>query len=96
MAHIFEDYREINNVRDKLDFVIELVNEAPRRVFLTQEGEVQAVVLSRSDYDELWELELQHGGADEEARGEFLTTEEVMRHAKEIIEGKRRTGPESL
>ena len=93
MTHIFEDYREIDNVRDKLDFVIDLVNEAPRRVFLTQEGKVQAVVLSAHDYKGLWQLEFEHLmalGDEEEARGELFTTEEVMREAKEIIEGKRR------
>ncbi len=93
MTHIFEDYREIDNVRDKLDFVIELVNEAPRRVFLTREGQVQAVVLSAHDYKGLWHLEFEHLmalGDEEEAQGELFTTEEVMREAKEIIEGKRR------
>jgi PHD/YefM family antitoxin component YafN of YafNO toxin-antitoxin module len=92
MTHIFEDYREIDNVRDKLDFVIELVKEAPRRVFLTQQGEVQAVVLSRSDYKGLWQLEFEHLMAlsDEEvARGEVFTTEEVIRHVEERLERKR-------
>jgi hypothetical protein len=44
MSHQFEDYREISNVRDKLDFIIELVRSAPRRVFLTERGETKAVV----------------------------------------------------
>jgi PHD/YefM family antitoxin component YafN of YafNO toxin-antitoxin module len=93
MTHIFEDYREIDNVRDKLDFVIELVNEAPRRVFLTKEGKVQAVVLSSADYKSLWQLEFEHLMAlsDEEvARGEVFTTEEVIRHVEERLERKRR------
>ncbi len=93
MTHIFEDYREINNVRDKLDFVIELVNEAPRRVFLTQEGKVQAVVLSAADYKSLWQLEFEHLMAlsnEEVARGEVFTTEEVIRHIEERLEHKRR------
>jgi PHD/YefM family antitoxin component YafN of YafNO toxin-antitoxin module len=96
MTHIFEDYREIDNVRDKLDFLIELVNEAPRRVFLTQQGEVQAVVLSRSDYKSLWRLELEHLmalGDEEEARGEIFSTEEVMRGVEEMLERKRRSQP---
>jgi PHD/YefM family antitoxin component YafN of YafNO toxin-antitoxin module len=93
MTHIFEDYREIDNVRDKLDFVIELVNEAPRRVFLTKEGQVQAVVLSAHDYKGLWQLEFEHLMAlsDEEvARGEVFTTEEVIRHVEERLERRRR------
>ena len=59
MSHQFEDYREITNVRDKLDFLIELVRSAPRRVFLTEQGEVKAVVLSAKDYEDLWRLDIE-------------------------------------
>ena len=58
MSHQFEDYREISNVRDKLDFIIELVRSAPRRVFLTERGEVKAVVLGPKDYEDLWNLDI--------------------------------------
>jgi PHD/YefM family antitoxin component YafN of YafNO toxin-antitoxin module len=81
MSNLFEDYREIANVRDKLDLLIELVHTAPRRVFITQQGEVQAVILSPRDYTDLWQLEFDRDmarGDEEVARGEVFTTEEVL------------------
>ncbi len=92
MNNIFEDYREIDNVRDKLDLIVELVNSAPRRVFLTKEGVVQAVVIGRVDYQQLWQLELDHDmkvGDEEEARGEVVSHEEVLRRTQEILNRKR-------
>jgi PHD/YefM family antitoxin component YafN of YafNO toxin-antitoxin module len=96
MTNLFEDYREIGNVRDKLDLLIELVQTAPRRVFLTKIGEVQAVVLSRRDYEDLWHLEFDRDmaiGDEESARGELIPHAEVMRHMDELeaeLEAKRR------
>ena len=58
MSNLLEDYREISNVREKLDLVVDLVNSASRRVFLTQRGEVKAIVISPKDYEELWKMEL--------------------------------------
>lgn len=87
MSHLFEDYREINNVRDKLDLLIELVQSAPRRVFLTERGKVQAVVLSARDYEYLWRLELDRiiaEGDEEENNGEIIPHEEVMRGLAEL------------
>ena len=81
MSHLFEDYREVQNVRDKLDFLLELVQSAPRRVFLTKLGEVQAVILSPGDYKDLWQLEFDRDmriGNEEEARGEAISHEEFM------------------
>lgn len=96
MTNLFEDYREIDNVRDKLDLLIELVQTAPRRVFLTKTGEVQAVVLSRRDYEDLWQLEFDRDmaiGDEESARGELIPHAEVMRRMDELeaeLEAKRR------
>jgi hypothetical protein len=58
MSHLFEDYREIGNVRDQLDQLIELVRTAPRRVFLTEQGKVSAVLLGSRDYEDLWNIEI--------------------------------------
>lgn len=84
MSHQFEDYREISNVRDKLDFIIELVRSAPRRVFLTERGEVKAVVLGTKDYEDLWRLDI-----DQELKlcaeeTETYSTEEVIAHLKKV------------
>lgn len=85
MSNLFEDYREIDNVRDKLDFLIELVNSAPRRVFLTKLGEVQAILIGPKDYEDLWQIELERDMklADED---ESIPHEEVMRKLKEFEE----------
>ena len=84
MSHQFEDYREISNVRDKLDFIIELVRSAPRRVFLTERGETKAVVLSARDYEDLWRLDIEQEMklCDEET--ETYSTEEVIAHLKKV------------
>lgn len=87
MSHIFEDYREIDNVRDKLDSLIELVISAPRRVFLTEYGEVRAIIIGPKDYEDLWQIELDRDmkEADEQVgRGEVYSHEEVMEHMQEL------------
>ena len=87
MSNLYEDYREIDNVRDKMDFVIELVRSAPRRVFLTKDGQVQAIVIGPEDYEDLWNIELDRDMAlarEESARGETYTHEEVMAHMREL------------
>lgn len=90
MSNLFEDYREIKNVRDKLDFILQLVQTAPRRVFLTEQGKVQAVVLSPEDYQDLWNIELDRDMklCDEET--ETFSTEEVFAHVKELEEQLRK------
>lgn len=87
MSHTFEEYREVDNVREKLDFVIDLVNSLPRRVFLTKKGEVLAVVIGAKDYEDLWQTEFDRDMklADEEAaRGELIPHEQVMREIDEL------------
>ena len=92
MSNLLEDYREISNVREKLDLVVDLVNSASRRVFLTQRGEVKAVVLSPKDYEELWKLELDRDMAvarDERERGMIYSHDEVVRMMEELIASGR-------
>lgn len=87
MSNIFEDYREIDNVRSKLDFLIELVASAPRRVFLTEHGEVRAIIIGPKDYEDLWQIEFDRDmkETDEEvARGEVYSHEEMMQHMQEL------------
>ena len=82
MSNIYEDYREIDNVREKMDFVIELVNAAPRRVFLTKHGEVQAIVIGPKDYEDLWQIEFDRDiklGDEESSRGRLVPNDEVFR-----------------
>jgi PHD/YefM family antitoxin component YafN of YafNO toxin-antitoxin module len=88
MSHQFEDYREISNVRDKLDFIIELVRSAPRRVFLTQQGEVKAVVLSARDYEDLWRLDIERELKLCAEETETYSTEEVMKEMAEYVPAK--------
>jgi PHD/YefM family antitoxin component YafN of YafNO toxin-antitoxin module len=85
MSHLFEDYREIKNVRDKLDFILELVQTAPRRVFLTEEGKVRAVVLSPKDYEDLWNIELDRDMKLCDEEPDVITHEEFMKHMDERI-----------
>lgn len=83
MSSLFEDYREIDNVRNKLDLLLELVETGPRRVFITERGKVQAVVMSASDYEDLWNLELDRDMklCDLEP-GDTLTTEEFIQEVE--------------
>ena len=92
MTNLFEDYREIDNVRDKLDFLIELVGSAPRRVFITRQGEVLAVLIGPKDYEDLWQIELDRDirlTDEEAARGELIPNEEVMRRSRELLARSR-------
>jgi PHD/YefM family antitoxin component YafN of YafNO toxin-antitoxin module len=84
MSHQFEDYREISNVRDKLDFLIELVRSAPRRVFLTEQGEVKAVVLSARDYEDLWRLDIERELKLCAEETETYSTAEVIAHIQKV------------
>ena len=90
MSHQFEDYREISNVRDKLDFLIELVRSAPRRVFLTERGEVKAVVLGAKDYEDLWHLDIDREMklCDEET--ELIPHEEFMKQLDKRVAALRK------
>ncbi len=90
MSHLFEDYREISNVRDKLDFIIELVRSAPRRVFLTERGEVKAVVLGPKDYEELWKLDIENEMKLCDEEPELITNEEFMKRMDEHVAAKLR------
>ena len=86
MSNLIEDYVEIKDVRDKLDSLVELVHKSPSRVFLTRGGEVQAIVLSPRDYQDLWQIELDRDmklGDEEEARGECISHEEFMREMEQ-------------
>jgi len=92
MSNLYEDYREIDNFPNKLDFLIELVQSAPRRVFLTKSGKVQAIVISPRDYEDLWNIEFERDmkrGDEEEERGEVHSSETVMRDIEEIIRRHR-------
>lgn len=87
MSNLFEDYYEIDDMRDKLDAIIELVHSAPRRVFLTKQGKVKAIVIGPEDYEDLWNIELDRDMAlarEESARGEVYTHEEVMAQMREL------------
>ena len=90
MTNLFEDYREIKNVRDKLDFVLELVNSAPRRVFLTEQGKVKAVVLSPADYEDLWNIELDRDMKLCDEDPVTYSNEEVIAHMTELEENLRK------
>lgn len=90
MSHQFEDYREISNVRDKLDHIIELVRSAPRRVFLTEQGEVKAVVLSAKDYEDLWRLDIEQELKLCAEEPETITHEEFMKEMDEYISTMQR------
>lgn len=88
MSNLFEDYREIDNVRGKLDFLIELVTSAPRRVFLTQKGEVKAIIIGPQDYEDLWNIEFERDMAiadEERAQGRVYSHEEVMARAQAVF-----------
>lgn len=85
MSNLFEDYREIKNVRDKLDFVLELVSSAPRRVFLTEQGKVKAVVLSPADYEDLWNIELDRDMKLCDEDPDVISHEEFMKHMEEHV-----------
>lgn len=89
MSHLFEDYREISNVRDKLDFIIELVRSAPRRVFLTERGEVKAVVLGPKDYEELWTLDIEHAMKLCDEEPELLTHDEFLKEVEAHVANLR-------
>jgi len=90
MSHLFEDYREISNVRDKLDFIIELARSAPRRVFLTEQGEVKAVVLGPRDYEDLWRLDIEHEMKLCDEESETITHEEFMKEMDEYVAALRK------
>ncbi len=90
MSHLFEDYREIKNVRDKLDLILELVQTAPRRVFLTEDGKVRAVVLSAKDYEDLWNIELDRDMKLCDEDRDVITHEEFMKHMDEHVAAKLR------
>ena len=90
MSNLFEDYREIDNVRDKLDLLIALVQSQPSRVFLTENGKVQAILIGPRDYEDLWNIELERDlkvGDEEEARGEVVAHAEVLRMMDESSPG---------
>ena len=89
MSHRFEDYREIKNARDKLDLILELVGTAPRRVFLTEQGEVKAVVLSPKDYEHLWNLEIDSDMKLRD-RTDVISHEEFMKRMDEHVAAKLR------
>ena len=95
MSHQFEDYREISNVRDKLDFIIELVRSAPRRVFLTERGEVKAVVLGPKDYEDLWRLDIENEMKLCDEEPETITHEEFMKEMDEYVAAKPQVVRES-
>lgn len=90
MSHQFEDYREIVNVRDKLDFIIELVRSAPRRVFLTERGEVKAVVLGPKDYEDLWKLDIDREMKLCDEESELIPHEEFMKRMDEHVANLRK------
>ncbi|HEX7152812.1 MAG TPA: hypothetical protein VF618_15085 [Thermoanaerobaculia bacterium] len=79
MSHLFEDYLEVGDSEATVEHMIELVHEEPRRVFLTRNGEVQAVLLRASDYNELFLLEL-----DADDSTEFVSQEEMDAFTREI------------
>jgi hypothetical protein len=85
MSNLFEDYREIKNVRDKLDLVLELVSSAPRRVFLTEQGKVKAVVLSPADYEDLWNIELDRDMKLCDEDPDVISHEEFMKQMEEHV-----------
>jgi len=92
MSNLYEDYREIDNVRNKLDAIIDLVQSEPRRVFLTRKGKVQAIVIGPADYEDLWNIEFERDmkvGDEEEARGEVVPHTEVLRGLDEFIRKHR-------
>ena len=90
MSNLFEDYREISNVSDKLALVIELVQSPPRRVFLTEQGEVKAIVLSPRDYEDLWKIELDRDMKLCDEEPETFPHEEFIRRTDEMIAAKMR------
>ena len=90
MSHQFEDYREISNVRDKLDVLIELVRSAPRRVFLTERGEVKAVVLGPKDYEDLWKLDINREMKLCDEEPELITHDEFMKQMDEHVANLRK------
>lgn len=90
MSHLLEDYREIKNVRDKLDLIIELVRSAPRRVFLTERGEVKAVVLSPKDYEDLWNIELDRDMKLCDEDRDVMPHEEFIKQMDEYVAAKQR------
>lgn len=90
MSNLFEDYREIDNVRDKLDFILELVHSAPRRVFLTEQGKVQAVVLSPRDYEDLWNIELDRDMKLCDEERDVISHEEFMKRMEAHVAEKLR------
>ncbi|MFL6245336.1 MAG: hypothetical protein ACJ74H_04875 [Thermoanaerobaculia bacterium] len=90
MSNLFEDYREIKNVRDKLDFILELVQTAPRRVFLTEQGKVRAVVLSPADYEDLWNIELDRDMKLCDEDRDVITHEEFMKCMDEHVQKQRK------
>lgn len=90
MSHQFEDYREISNVRDKLDVIIELVRSAPRRVFLTERGEVKAVVLGPKDYEDLWKLDIDREMKLCDEEPELITHDEFMKRMDEHVDNLRK------
>jgi len=85
MAPLFEDYREIDNVRNRFDFLLELIGDPRRRVFITRRGEVLAVLLNPKDYDDLWwyEFDVDMKKADEDPVR--YTNEEVMQRMNKRI-----------
>jgi len=92
MSNLYEDYREIDNVRNKLDAIIDLVQSEPRRVFLTKQGKVQAIVIGPADYEDLWNIEFERDmkvGDEEEARGDVVPHAEVFRGIDEFIRKHR-------
>ena len=88
MANLIEDYREIDNIRETLDSLVESVTTAPRRVFLTRKGEVLAVIIGPKDYEDLWNIELDRDikvSNEDVANGEVLYThEEFLQHVSEL------------
>ena len=60
----------------------------PSRVFLTENGKVQAILIGPRDYEDLWNIELERDlkvGDEEEARGDVVAHAEVLRRMNGFI-----------
>lgn len=89
MSHLFEDYREVENVRNRFDLLLELIDDPRRRVFLTRRGEVVGVLLNPKDYEELWELEFDQDMKLCDLERELIPHEEIMRRMRDRRDGRQ-------
>ncbi len=61
-------------------------------MFLTKQGEVQAILIGPKDYEDLWQIEFDRDMklADEDvARGNLIPYEDVRREVRELIAKKK-------